>query len=362
MIEHTYIHIPFCYGKCKYCSFVSGFDIKLKNVYLQALNRQIEAEYGGEVQKTLYFGGGTPSLLDVYDISNLIKKFNLAQNAEITLEVNPESVVKNKFEKLLNAGINRISLGVQSFDDKILNIIGRNHNANAVYNALKTLKTCGFNNISVDLIYGLPSQTIDILKNDLQQIISANIQHISLYGLKIEENSYFYKHKPQNFPSDDTQADMFLYICDFLKNNGFTHYEISNFAKPGFESKHNNSYWKNKEYYGFGLSASGYIKNNRYSNCSDFNKYIQSPLLKDEECFLSPAETLENEIFLSLRLKNGVNIPQINKKYNIDFLQKYENIIKKYSELNLLKVTENNCFLTEKGILLSNNIMCEFIE
>lgn len=361
MTEHAYIHIPFCIRKCKYCAFVSGFDIKNKDIYINSLLKEIKNNYKNEKLKTLYIGGGTPSLLDCSDIEKLISAFNMSENAEITFEANPETVEKNKFENFKKLGINRISLGVQTFNDGILQLIGRMHNQKTIYNAIDIIKNANFENISIDLIYGLINQNIKLLQTDIKKALNLNINHISTYGLKIEENSFFGNNPPDNLPDDEMQAKMFLKICKMLKSEGFEHYEISNFAKPNYYSKHNSAYWQNKNYYGFGLNASGYEKNIRYKNQSEFESYIKNPLIKEEEVQLSDKNILEEEIILGLRLKTGININNINKKYNIDFIKKYEKIIKTYTAFNLLEIKNNICRLTEKGILLSNEIMCEFI-
>ena len=362
MIRNAYIHIPFCSGKCFYCSFVSGFDLKYKNEYIKALLQEIKSEYKDEALQTLYFGGGTPSLLETEDIKKIADCFDLSQAEEVTLEANPETVLKGKFSLLKEIGINRISLGVQTFNDNLLKLIGRRHYSDTIKQAIEYIKNAGFDNISIDLMYGLPSQSIDDLKSDLETALNFDIQHISTYGLKIEENSVFGRNTPSSLPDDEAQANMYLYLCDFLEKNGFEHYEISNFAKKGFYSRHNTAYWENKEYYGFGLNASGYKDNIRYKNISDLNEYIKNPFAKEEEIPLSLQETMENEIFLALRLKSGLDINGFNKKYNVDFEEKYENIINRYSDLDMLKVQDCKCFLTKKGILLSNEIMSEFIE
>ena len=362
MVEHAYVHIPFCKRKCKYCDFVSGKNIKYKDVYIEALLNEIKSEYKGEELQTLYFGGGTPSLLNVKDIKKIKDCFSLTQNAEITLEANPETVTSENFKMLKEIGINRISLGVQSFDNNILRIIGREHTEEIILNAINNIKSTGFKNVSIDLIYGLPTQTLKIFRSDLEKALSLDIQHISTYGLKIEENSFFGKHLPENLPDDELQAEMFLYLCDILKKNNFEHYEISNFAKKDFYSRHNCSYWENKEYYGFGLNASGYINNIRYKNTSDLKKYLINPLAKEESINVSLEEKLENEIFLALRLNCGIDIDKINHKYNMDFKNKYKNVIEKYQKLKLIEIKNEHCKLTEKGILLSNDVMCEFLD
>lgn len=362
MIKHAYIHIPFCLRKCNYCSFVSGKNIQDKEPYLTALIEEIKTRYKQEKLKTLYIGGGTPSLLEAKDVEKIINLFTFEDNAEITLEANPETITKEKIKEFSNARINRISLGVQSFNDNILKIIGRNHSKKDVFLAVENIKNSGIKNISIDLIYGLPSQTIDIFNNDIEEALSLNVQHLSSYGLKIEEGSFFYNNFPKELPDDEAQAEMFLHLCSKLKSNDFEHYEISNFAKKGYESKHNTAYWKNKNYYGFGLNASGYENNIRYRNTSKFELYINNPHTRDEEVELSNQEIMEEEIFLALRLNQGLDIKDFNQKYKIDFEQKYKNIIKKYSDIKLLKIENSHCKLTENGFLVSNDIMSEFID
>lgn len=360
MIEHAYIHIPFCLRKCRYCSFVSGKDIKDKYLYIDALIREIKLRYKKDLLKTIYFGGGTPSLLEADELFKILSEFNFNESSEITLEVNPETARYDKLSKLKEIGFNRVSLGVQTFNNNILKAIGRNHDEQTIYTAIDNIKKAGFKNISIDFIYGLINQTIELFKQDLEKALKLDIQHISSYGLKIEEGSYFYLHPPVNIPDDDMQAKMYLMMCKILKESGFEHYEISNFAKKGFSSNHNCAYWKNKNYYGFGLNASGYENNIRYKNTSDMEQYIYNPIIHEEEETLTLQETMENEIFLALRLKEGININLLNKKFNIDFEKRYKGIIEKYSQL--LVIENNTCKLTEEGILLSNNIMSEFID
>ena len=354
MIEHAYIHIPFCLRKCNYCSFISGENIKNKTEYIKTLIFEIKNRYKKEPLKTLYIGGGTPSLLDTEDINRIINCFKFCPNPEITLEANPETVEKDKFNNFKQIGINRISLGIQTFNDEILKLIGRNHTSETIFNSLEIIKNSGLKNISVDLIYGLPNQTKEIFIQDLEKAIKLDIQHISTYGLKIEDGSYYYKHYPKNLPDDEMQADMFLYLCDFLEKNGFEHYEISNFAIKGFESKHNLCYWHNKNYYGFGLNASGYEGKKRYKNKSILNDYLNNPLQFEEQTVLTDNQKKEEEIFLALRLKEGISTDKIAPKYSI--------IIEKYTRLNLVEIKNNHLKLTKQGILLSNEIMSEFIE
>lgn len=356
-MKNVYIHIPFCKSKCKYCSFVSYPRLDIKEKYLEALTKEIQTRYMGETLETLYFGGGTPSTLTPDELNNLISLFNIDKNTEITAELNPETVT---FEYLKQIKVNRLSFGCQTFDDKILKLIGRRHNAKDVENAVKSAQKAGFDNISLDFIYGLPEQTIEGFKHDLEHAVSLGIQHISLYGLKIDEDCYFYKNPPANLPDEDTQADMYLTAIKTLKN--FEHYEISNFSKKGYNSRHNLNYWKNNSYYGFGIASHGYENRTRYFNTSDLDEYINNPALHKSEHKLTPQEQLEEEIFLGFRKMEGINIEKINKKFNIDFRKKYANTIDKYISYKYLSETNTGFKLTTEGILISNVILSEFLD
>lgn len=386
MAKNVYIHIPFCKSKCHYCSFTSFVDLKLKDKYLIALKQQISIEYKGEKLNTLYFGGGTPSLLAIDEIQSLINLFDFEKDAEVTIEVNPDSVNYKYLPRLKKIGINRLSIGAQTFDDETLKLIGRRHDSEQIVQAVNFAKKAGFENISLDFIYGLPQvaelhadlnceSRVGLLTHkpefatqhmqannflcDLKKAVDLNIQHISLYGLKIDKGCYFYKNPPNSMPDLDSQADMYLNAVEFLKSSGFEHYEISNFAKSGFESRHNLNYWDNNSYYGFGCAASGYIDNVRYINESDLEKYIQKPLSKCSEQKLSKQEILEEAIFLGFRKIAGINIEEINQKFGINFGSKYKNILDKYKDF--FTKTSEGYSLTLEGILISNEILSEFI-
>lgn len=359
MTKNAYIHIPFCKGKCKYCSFVSFDKLSIKDEYLNALIHQIKTEYKNEQLDTLYFGGGTPSLLDIKDFRSLIDLFSFEQTSEITVEVNPESVNESYLKDLKALGINRLSIGSQTFDDEILKVIGRKHNAEQIKSALHYAKNAKFNNINLDFIYGLPNQTLQGFENDLKTAIDLGVQHISLYGLKLENDCYFHKYQPKKLPDSDIQADMYLKAIEILKNNGFEHYEISNFAKVGFESRHNLNYWNNNTYYAFGCSASGYIDKIRYQLEPNLEKYIQEPLKRDFKQELTEQEILEEEIFLGFRKSNGIDVVALNHKFGIDFNTKYSEILEKYS--NYFLKTNSGWALNVNGMLISNEILSEFI-
>ncbi len=363
MVKSVYIHIPFCKSKCHYCSFISFNKLELKSDYLKALEKEINSNYQNELLNTLYIGGGTPSNLEISEFENLVKHFNMSEHTEVTVELNPETPDFDYFRELYDIGINRISLGCQTFNDEILKKINRIHNSQQVIDAVKNAQNAGFKNISLDFIYGLPDQTKEMFINDLDRAINLGIQHISLYGLTIEEGCYFYDKKNDlSLPDDDEQADMYVESVKFLKSKGFEHYEISNFSLPGYNSKHNLNYWNNEEYYGFGVAAHGYVNNVRYGNKEIIEDYIQDPLEHKEEKFETEKEKLEEEIFLGFRKMSGINVNEINTKYNIDFEEKYINILKKYDGLGLRAKTQQGYTLTPPGILVSNTILCEFIE
>ncbi len=367
MPKSVYIHIPFCKSKCHYCSFVSYPKLELKKDYLKVLEQEINSVYKGEILNTLYFGGGTPSLLNPEEFNNIIKHFNITNSTEITAEINPDDINSqglgfSYLRNLYDIGVNRISLGAQSFDDEILKCINRRHNSKQIFEAVKNAQNAGFNNISLDFIYGLPNQSEEMFLNDLQTAVKLGITHISLYGLSIEENCYFYKNRPQNIADDDTQANMYLGAIKILNSLDFKHYEISNFAQEGYESKHNLNYWDNEEYYGFGVSAHGYLNGIRYGNKITIEDYIKNPTEHSEERIESEKDKLEEEIFLGFRKTSGINIKQINSKYGIDFEKKYLKILKKYEGLKLIQKTQNGYSLTKNGILVSNTILAEFLE
>ena len=359
MPKSAYIHIPFCKSKCKYCTFVSFNKPEMITGYMYSLMKDISENYQNENLNTLYFGGGTPSLVSSELIGKVIKKFNITKDTEITFEFNPDDTSSDYLKELKHLGINRLSIGAQTFDDKILNIIGRRHNSKQITDTISIAKNAGFKNISVDLIYGLPNQTLDQLESDLNKFLELDIEHVSTYGLKIEKGSFFGINPPDNIPDNDIQADMYEMINNILEANGYYRYEVSNFSKKGYESKHNLNYWNNEEYYGFGVSAHGYVDGIRYSNCTTIEKYIENPSSHEFGKFLTEKEKLEEEIFLGFRKTEGINTGRIKEKYNIDFEKVYAKILNKYSDFII--TTKNGFTLNLKGTMLSNEILTDFI-
>lgn len=356
----AYIHIPFCHSRCKYCAFYTTVNMKLEMGYLIALLKEIEVNYKNNPLDTLYFGGGTPSMLPFEHVKKIFNKFVLMENAEVTFELNPEDVTEAYLSELKKIGINRLSIGCQTFNPDILKNIGRNHSVEMALSAIELAKKLGFNNISIDLIYGLANQTLDLFEKDLNIVKDLGIQHVSLYGLKIEENSVFGKFLPKNLPDSDLQADMYLLAIKILHN--FQHYEISNFAlNEKFQSRHNLTYWANKEYYGFGCAASGYENNIRYTNALNIHSYMKNPLIKEFGHTNSKQEQLEEEIFLGFRVSKGIDELAINKKFDIDFSDRYKNILKKYIATGHIVKTQKGYALTDEGFLISTIILAEFI-
>lgn len=360
-MKSVYIHIPFCSSICSYCDFSKFYyNEDWVNQYLEALNNEIDLNYKGEVLKTLYIGGGTPSCLNIEQLTklfNIIKKFNLSTKVEFTFECNVENINKEKLEFLYKKGVNRLSIGVQTFNNDLLKILNRHHTKEEVIEKINLAKSIGFNNINVDLIYAIPKEDMNILKNDLDLFLSLNINHISTYSLIIEPNTKLYIDKFKNI-DEDLDYEMYKYICTKLKENGYNHYEISNFAKDGYESSHNLTYWNNEEYYGFGLGASGYVNGIRYDNTKNLNKYLNKNYIYESH-ELELKETIENEFILGLRKVKGINKKIFQDKYNINI--KDINHVKKLITDGKLLEDEDNIYINPKYLYTSNDILIEFL-
>lgn len=365
MIQNAYVHIPFCKSKCKYCSFVSysGSGLKEQKTYVDSLLKEIDFFYNNETLKTLYVGGGTPSLLQCEDLKRVVKRFSFCENPEITIEINPETVDLNKLSKLKEMGFNRISAGIQSFDDNILKSIGRIHTSQKAEDAIKNSFKAGFENVSTDFIYGLPMQSLEHFCQDLKLAVEHGVTHISLYGLKIEEGCYFCENPPIGIADDDLQADMYLSAIKILENAGYEHYEISNFCKSGFQSKHNLNYWNDKSYYGFGAAAHGYdaVSHTRYENFSVLEKYEKNYMKKAAMNLLTDKQILEETIFLGFRRCEGLDIKSINRQFDIDFDKQFDKVLKKYLSTGHLIKTNKGYRLSNEGFLLSTLILSDFL-
>ena len=367
-----YIHIPFCRSKCQYCDFYSlggSRDRKLVDNYMQALAahfRETGALATDYVVDTVYFGGGTPSFFGADNLrrifAELLHRFRVDKDAEITFEANPDSVNSTLLRKLRAEGFNRMSLGIQSDRDDMLRQLGRPHNYEQARVALQTARASGFDNISVDLMYGLPSQSLAQWEQTLSHVLLLKPDHVSCYGLKVEENTPLYSYAEQaNLPNDEEQAKMYLKMVEILANEGFRQYEISNFAKPGYESRHNLKYWLGDEYLGFGPAAASDFAGKRFTAIADIETYIRGCLRQDipilSECESVPDRERAGEyVMLRLRTTHGINADEYEKHYLMPFapLQK---VIEKLAEKDLFRLDGDRWVLTPKGFLVSNQVI-----
>lgn len=367
----AYVHIPFCTQICYYCDFSKVF-IKNQPVdaYLDALLKEF-ASYDIKHLKTLYIGGGTPTAISAqqldYLLKGLTKDLDLAYLEEFTIEANPGDLTDDKIAVLKKSAVNRISLGVQTFNNKHLKRIGRSHNEEQIYTTISSLKEAGFHNISIDLIYALPGQTMDDVKENVQKALALDIPHLSLYSLILENHTIFMNKMRRgkiNLPSEDSEAEMFEYIISELEKNGFEHYEISNFTKPGFESRHNLMYWNNAEYFGCGAGASGYLEGVRYKNHGPIRHYLNAVEAGDArvtEEHLSQVEQMEEEIFLGLRKKSGFSIQSFEEKFGHNFSQRYGVVVEELCQNGLLQIEGDRVRMTKKGLFLGDTVAEKFI-
>ncbi|MBF0806654.1 MULTISPECIES: radical SAM family heme chaperone HemW [unclassified Streptococcus] len=367
----AYVHIPFCTQICYYCDFSKVF-IKNQPVddYLRALMEEIRAYEPGPVD-TLYIGGGTPSALSAPQLEFLLEGlasiFDISQVQEWTLEANPGDLSQDKIEVMAKAGLNRVSLGVQTFDNRELKQIGRMHQEKDIYESIDQLKTAGFHNISIDLIYALPHQTMEQVQVNVEKALGLDIPHMSLYSLILENHTVFMNRMRRgqlNLPQEDLEVDMFHYIINRLKEAGFDHYEISNFCRPGYESRHNLMYWDNAEYYGLGAGASGYLNGIRYRNHGPIRHYLNAVAAGDARVYqeeLSLKEQMEEELFLGLRKRAGVSIARFEKKFQRSFDEVYGSVVQQLIHEGLLIQEGDRLRTSQKGLFLGDTVAERFI-
>lgn len=366
-----YIHVPFCKQKCLYCDFPS-FACKdsLMLDYTKALCSEINSKANYKIN-SIFIGGGTPTYL-TFECLELIKesiaKLNLAENYEFTIEGNPDSFTKEKLEIFKAMGVNRLSIGLQAMQDTLLKKLGRAHNREQFLNSFNTARSLGFTNINIDLMFGLPTQDFTQWKENLEMVVKLNPEHISSYSLIVEEDTPFYKLNEEgklNLPNEDLERKMYEYAIEYLKENGYYQYEISNFSKKGFECKHNLTYWNLNDYVGCGSSAHSFMHNQRYRNVGDIEKYIykiNNNLDVIEEIHENSIEdTMEEFMFMGLRKTEGISIIEFKERFSKDIFDVYPKVIEKFIKNNMLLLENNRLFLTSKGMELSNQVMCEFI-
>lgn len=369
-----YIHIPFCVRKCFYCDFVSyAKKESVQKKYIEALQKEILnwKKSNKDVKiKTIYIGGGTPSCIDSKFITEILNLINIKNAEEITIEVNPGTVNKEKLYDYKNAGINRLSIGLQSTNNELLKKIGRIHNYEQFLETYKMAREVGFNNINVDLMIGLPGQTMDDLKTSLEDIINLNPEHISVYSLILEDETPLKKMIENNIlklPEEDLERQMYWYTKDFLKINGYNHYEISNFAKQGFYSKHNLDCWEQKEYIGFGISAHSYIDRKRFGNISNLDNYIKNcieggfdknRIIEEEQ---DKKDEMKEYMILGLRKINGISIQKFENKFNENPIVLFKKELNKLFNEGLIIIDGDIIRLSNKGLDFANIVWEEFI-
>ncbi len=360
-MHSIYIHIPFCNSICSYCDFCKVlYNKEWVNKYLICLEEEIKNRYDNELINTLYIGGGTPSSLDIDFLKKLMdicKIFNIDDKYEFTFECNINDITEEKLEILKKNGVNRLSIGIESFDKKKLKFMERSSNYEEVLEKINLCHNLDFNNINVDLIYGIPGENLHTLKNDLKKMLTLDVEHISTYSLMIEDNTKI-GIKGIKPIREELDSKMYKYIVKFLTNNGYEHYEVSNFCKPDKYSRHNLNYWQNKGYFGFGCGASGYIGNVRYTNTLSISKYLNKDIKNMEE-LLSLKDVMDNEIMLGLRLTKGINLQEFFNKYEVNLQEVYN--IKPLLKNKELIYKDGNIFINPKYIYVMNEILIKII-
>ncbi len=366
-----YVHIPYCRRKCNYCDFcsVSQGCEPIPDEYIDALCEELS--YYGLTDRvtlsTVYFGGGTPSLLSCEQLEKLMSEirntFDIADGAEITTEANPGTLTQDKIEKLSQLGFNRISLGLQSIHENEMKTLGRIHSFEDFLCCFKMLRDAGFDNISVDLMYGIPHQNTESFEETLCTVCELSPEHISAYGLILEEHTPLY-HMAERLPmpTEDDECDMYESACRILREYGYLHYEISNYAKEGKESRHNLIYWHSGEYIGVGASAHSFFGGRRYANIPDVDEYIAAPVNIGGEDYENSIDDRKFEYaMLALRLSEGMSLDGYRKAFGESFEDGREEKLSKFESIGLLGITEDRIFLTEKGFYLSNTVLSEIL-
>lgn len=376
-----YLHIPFCERKCAYCDFLSApADLPVRISYIKKLQEEI-AHYGSEFEEyqvsSIFLGGGTPTILEGYQLAAILetvkKYFRLVADAEITVECNPGTLTAGKAEKLVQAGFNRLSMGLQSADDRELQLLGRIHNFAQFLESYDLARKAGFENINVDLMSALPGQTLKSWQNTLQKVTALRPEHISAYSLIIEEGTPFYERfaederireeggHPRLLPEEAIERQMYELTQRFLHTKGYERYEISNYAKPGSECRHNCGYWTRKDYLGLGLGASSLVGHQRFQNTSDLKEYLEQEYHHIHTETLDKKSEMEEFMFLGLRLMTGISRQQFEKTFQVTLDSVYGEVLRKLKSEQLIEEVAGYVRLTEHGIDVSNYVLSEFL-
>ena len=370
MAKHIYCHIPFCAAKCPYCDFYSeaGRDSECVSRLIEAMCREISSYKADDVIYTIYIGGGTPSFIDPAHIARLLDtirgRFTAAEDCEITIEVNPSSLTEDKALKYKAAGVNRVSVGVQSLHDKHLATLGRLHDASKAIDCINILKETGFGNISADLIIAVPGQSTDDALEDLNTLAGMGVKHISTYSLSIEHGTPFfarYGDTIEDLVPPEEERRMYHTLRSELERLGYIPYEISNSCRPGYESRHNSSYWEGEEYYGIGAGAHGYVDGIRYAHPDDIDSYIGDPFTTETEEVMDEDSAMHEYPFLKLRTSEGVDLKEFAERFGREFTDVFGEIVRENVNKGLLTAGGGHVRLTDKGIDWSNAVMSGFL-
>jgi len=373
-----YIHVPFCIKKCSYCDFVSyPYEAGLAASYVHALGKEMALHAEGmtaqqRTVRSVYLGGGTPTVLSGEQIASIMegcrRHFNFTGDVEVTVECNPGTVDLAKLKIIKEAGVNRLSMGVQAYQQKMLSRLGRIHTWKQVVEAVSRCREAGFENLSLDLMFGIPGQTMAHWKETLKRVLELSPQHISAYNLKIEPDTPLHRDITSGYlvPCDEgLEVEMYWYTIDFLTGHGFNHYEISNFALPCREAQHNLLYWHNEEYLGLGPAAHSMLGNSRFSNVENVESYIRrlnnnSPVITEKRV-LTWEEQVSETVFLALRLTGGIDLKAFEQRFGGSLFDIFRQQIGKLVRLGLLEKNDNNLKITKKGLPLANEVFLEFV-
>ena len=371
----AYIHIPFCEHICYYCDFNKVFlEGQPVDEYIEALLKEARlslSEHPIEKMETLYIGGGTPTSLNAAQLDRLfggLREILPYENGEFTVEANPGDLSAEKLDVMRNYGVNRISMGVQTFDDRLLKKIGRKHNAQDVHDTIQLLEKKDFRNVTIDLIYALPGQSLESFRDTVERALALDLPHYALYSLILENQTMFMnwvRRGKMHLPEQEVEAQMYAETIEAMEKAGRMQYEISNFAKPGFESKHNLVYWNNQNYFGIGAGASGYLENRRYKNRGPIQHYLKSlnddrlPILEEEH--LSEREQIEEEMFLGLRKILGVEKAVFEARFKQSIMDVYGDVLEKLKQQKLIIETDTSIHLTKAGLFRGNDVFEEFL-
>ena len=363
-----YVHIPFCKSKCQYCDFLSfGGEHIYSEEYKESLIKEIYGYSTDRRVKSIFIGGGTPSIMPKGYIASIMKaiydKYDVLDNAEITLEANPGTICKEKVQEYKQCGINRISMGLQAWQNRLLNYLGRVHTVEEFVENYRLIRACGFENINIDLMFALPTQTLSEWLETLNNVIKLEPEHISCYSLIVEEGTPFYdKYEKGLLPAVDEDLDREMYHSgvDILSRNGYNQYEISNFAKPDRECRHNMVYWHRGDYIGFGLGSAGLVDGVRYNNTRNMEDYIRGITVEEKQA-LTYEDCMGEFMFLGLRCTDGIDTDVFSKCFGKDIFEVYGEAIQKHISNGLLELKNKNLRLTKRGIDLSNIVFIEFV-